>query len=278
MMRKGLSEVITVIIMVITATTVSAARAGESPDFERLLADKAPVLVSVKFVLKVSMGSMMGGDQENETEITGVMIDAKGLILCSNTQLGGFTAIMKRMMGSMGGSISATPTDLKVLIGEDEDGMEAELLARDTELDLAWIRIKEPGDKVFDHVDFAKAAKPTVGQRVFAVRRLGKFFGRAPSVVDGNIGGSTDKPRDLYIPTGAIGTAMGLPVYTMDGRVVGVTIMQAPDAEDAGMNPMAMLSQMSNMQDMFSGLILPAKDVAKATKRALESLDTEQAE
>ena len=46
------------------------------------------------------MGGM--GDQESDSEVTGVMIDPKGLVLCSNTQLGGFTGIMKQFMGPMG--------------------------------------------------------------------------------------------------------------------------------------------------------------------------------
>lgn len=258
--------------------SVETARAGESADFAKVLADKASVLVTIKFVLKVKMGPMMGGDHESENEITGVMIDSKGLILCSNTQLGGFAAMMKRMIGSMGGDISATPSDLKVLIGDEAEEHDAELLARDTELDLAWVRIKEPGDKAFDHVDFAKGVKPRIGQRVVMVRRLDKFFGRTPAVLDGRIGGITNKPRELYIPAGAATMANGLPVYTENGQVVGVTVMQTPEEDDVEMNPMAMFGRVLGMQDMMTGLILPAADVAKATKRAMESIQAEMQE
>lgn len=270
--RGGLAAAI---VAVSAAAGFSPARAGEGDDYQKFLAEKAPALVTIKFVLKVSMGGMMAGmgDQENETEITAVMIDPKGIALCSNTQLGGFTGIMQRMMGAMGGEITATPTDLKVLIGDDTEGVDAELIARDSELDLAWVRIKEPGDKKFAFADLSNAAKPKMGQRLLTVRRMGKYYARIAVVGEGRIGGVTKKPRDLYVPTGDIGAALGLPVYTESGQIVGVAIMQMPDAEDTEMNPAAIFSQLGNMQEMMSGLILPAADVAKATRRALESVD-----
>ena len=246
-----------------------AARADEGADYRKLLNEKAPTLVTLKFVLKVQMGPM--GAQESESEITGVMISAKGLVLCSNTQLGGFTAMMSRMMGARGGDITATPTDLKVLIGDDVEGIDAELIARDSELDLAWVRIKEPGDKKFPYVDFSSAADAKIGQRLVMVRRIGKHFARVAVVGEDRIGGITKKPRRLFIPAGNLGAGLGLPVYAIDGRVVGLAIVQMPDAEEAEANPPSMLS----MQDMMAGVILPADNVAKATRRALESADSD---
>jgi len=245
---------------------------AEGPlDYDRVLKQATSPLVTIKFVLKVRMGGGMGLDEETEGDITGVMIDPKGLILCSNTQLGGFTAMLSRMMGPMGGDMSATPTDLKILIGTDPTEHEADLVARDTELDLAWIKMKEPGEKEYDHVDFAKGGELKVGDRVLAVRRLGKFFNRTNVVVEGHVGGKTAKPRDLFVPSGFVATAHGMPAYTSDLKPVGLIVLQAPDAEDMDSGPLAMFSMMSDMQDMMNGFILPAADVAKATQRAMES-------
>ena len=256
----------------------ASARAGGESEYGKWLQEKSPALVTIKFVLKVKMGGMMGGmgDQESDSEITGVMIDPKGLVLCSNTQLGGFTGMMRRFMGPMRGSITATPTDIKVLVGDDTEGLEAKVVARDSELDLAWVQIEEPGDTRFSHCDFAEAATPRIGQRVFAVRRMGKFFDRVAAVAEGRVGGITTKPRVLYAPSGNLATGQGLPVFTTDGTVVGVVIIQMPDTEDAEMNPMSMLGNIFNMQDMMSGLILPAAEVVKATKRALETAEADE--
>lgn len=265
----------------VLAMTVAAfapvAAAGESDDYQNLLAERAPALVTVKFVLKIKMGGFMGpmGDQESENEITGIMINPQGLVLCSNTQLGGFAGMMRQMMGSRGGEFSATPTDIRVLVGADTEGVDAEVIARDTELDLAWVRITDPGDKTFTYVNFSDAAEPSIGQRLVAIRRMGKYFARSAVIAEGRMGGKTNKPRNLYIPTGDLRGVLGLPVYTQSGQVVGVTILQMPDAQDMGGNPMGMMRNISSMQDMMAGLILPAADVVKATQRAVQSAESD---
>lgn len=258
---------------VAVALVASTARAGDGEAFTKLLTDKSSAMVSIKFVLKVNMGGMFGGggEEETETEINGVLIDAKGLVLCSNTQLAGFVGMMKQFMGEMGSQISATPTDIKVLVGDDSEGKEAEIIARDTELDLAWVRVKVPGEVPFPFVDFSQAATGKVGQEVYALRRMGKYFARSTVGADGRIAGTTSKPRDLLVPSGTIATAYGMPVFHADGKPIGVVVMQMPDAEGSGGNPMAMLGRMSGMQDMMNGFILPAAEVVKATKRAMET-------
>lgn len=279
---NSIGRLVPLLVAAIACASFAPGAAAQQDDYAALIAKRAPVLVTVQFVLKTSMGGMMGGmgDQESESEVTGVMIAPDGLVLCSDTQLGGFMKMLANMMPGLGGNISATPTDLKVLVGDDVEGREAELIARDSELDLAWIRIKDPGEEKFRHLDLSKGVKAVVGQRIVAVRRMGKYFGRSPAVVQGRIAGVTTKPRDLYVPPMEFAVAQGLPVYTDDGKLIGVTITQTPDADDssAGFNPMAMLGQMSSMQDMMMGLILPAQQVAKATKRALASIEPEEEE
>jgi S1-C subfamily serine protease len=268
--RYGLARVVAVALTVSLATSLAAA---DKADYQKFLKDKEAPLVTVKYVLKVKMGGMMGGmgDQESDSEITGVLISEKGLVLCSNTQLGGFTSLMRRFMGRMGGEMTATPTDLKVLVGDDTEGKEAELVARDSDLDLAWVKIKDPGDTKYPFVDFSKGRKPEIGERIMLVHKMGKYFARTAVVGEGRIGGETAKPRDLFVPSGIEAGGLGLPIYAADGQVLGVTVIQAPDEEDAEANPMAMLSRMSDLQSMMAGLILPAAEVAKATTRALES-------
>ncbi|MFH1110478.1 MAG: serine protease [Planctomycetota bacterium] len=260
------------LIATISSMAWATAPADDGETFSKLLKEKTPAIVTVKFTLKVNMGGMFGGgEQENESEVNGVMIDAKGLVLCSNTQLSGFIGMMRQFMGEMGGNITATPTDLKILVGDDTEGRDAEIVARDTELDLAWVRMKEPGEQKYAYVDFSQSAVPKVGQQVYVLRRMGKFFARCAVAADGRIAGTTAKPRDLYVPAGNVGAAYGLPVFLADGKPVGVVVMQVPESEGNAGNPMAMLGRMSGIQDMMSGLILPAAEVVKATQRALET-------
>jgi hypothetical protein len=65
---------------------------------------------------------------------------------------------------------------------------------------------------------------------------------------------------------------LGLPLFTAEGKVLGVAVMQTPD-EGMDESPAAMFSRMATLQEMMSGLILPADEVVEATRRALEVAD-----
>ena len=256
------------IALILTATTTSAHADQTAKDYRKLVESKNPALVTLKYVLRISMG---GQPQERETETTGVMIEPDGLILCANTPLGGIVDVMARMRGGAG-SMSAKPTDIKILIGNDTEGVDGVFQARDTELDLAWIRIKEPGDKKYEFVDLSKSAAVEIGDPILAVRRLGEHFARKPAIIEGRIAGSTDKPRDLLVPSGDFSDALGLPLFTVDGSVLGVLVTQFPDTPGSagGLN--------SSMQEMMQGMILPVDTVITATDRAKKQKPIEEEE
>jgi hypothetical protein len=253
------------------AVVVQAAPAESDMEqaYRKLVQERAPTLVTVKFLLKLKMSGMFAsmGDQESEQEVSGIMIAPSGLVLVSSTELGGFAGMMRQVMGGLGGDISAVPTDLKVLVGGDTEGLEAELLARDSELDLAWVRIKDPAGKTFATADLSESPKPRLGQRLLMLSRMGKYFDRAPVVHEVRVSGFTAKPRELYVASEMSGP--GMPVYTTDGDLVGVTVLQMPEAEDVGDNPFVALNRASDMMESsMAALILPARQLLRATERA----------
>ncbi len=262
----------TVVALAVLLAGTAGVQAQSAADYHKLLQEKSPAFVTIKFVLKMKMGGM--GETESETEITGAMIDPKGLVICSNTQLGGIAGFMR----SMGREISAIPTEIKVLVGEDTEGLDARLIARDTELDLAWVQIKEPGEKKFAHVNLASSVDAKVGQSVVGVRRMAKFFDRTTVVNESRVAGVTKKPRKLYVPMLPLTGNLGLPVFAPDGKVLGVAIMQMPSDEDQDESPAAMFSRMSSLQDMMAGVILPAAEVIEATQRARQTAATQPAD
>ncbi len=243
----------------------------------RRVAERADVMVTVKFVLKLKMPGG-AGDREIEGEATCLLIDADGLVLCSNTEVGGYVSLMSQLMGRGAGSfdVTATPRDIEVLLEGRSEGLESRILARDTERDLAWIQID--GDLEGSDVavlDLSDSVELAPGDRFYRLRRMDKFFGAVPLVTEGVVAGVVSKPRKLLVPSEPASGGFGLPVFNAEGRLVGITVIQTPAAEDqiGGMlaGGMSFLGSAAKIQDMVGGLILPAAELAKATKLARES-------
>lgn len=239
--------------------TALARDSSAAATYKKLTDSVGPSLVTVKFVMKFEGGGdMFGGESGRDVEVTGLMIEAGGLVLVSNVNMGGMASRM---------GVTANPTDIKVLIGDDTEGLKGRLLARDSELDLCWIQIDDDKakGKSFAFVDFSKGAGAAVGEKLYAVNRMGKFFDHALSVDEGRVAGMTRKPRALLIP-GSFGgdqrSQLGMPLFTGDGAVVGVNILQLPDKEDMEGGDMGPGS--------FAILTLPAAEVVKATSRGKE--------
>ncbi|MBU0617561.1 MAG: serine protease [Planctomycetes bacterium] len=246
-------------VLLHTASELQAqARVPQEAEFQKLLADKTPPIVTIKFVLKIKSS---WGESESESEATAVIVEPDGLILCSKTELGGYG-------GYFGGSSTSMPTDIKVLIGDDTEGLEAKLLARDSELDLIWLRIESPGDGKFTYVDLHKSAVPEIGDHIYSVSRMGKYFDRIAVVSEARVGGVTVKPRRLYVPSGPSG-GLGLPVYNSRGELIGIPIRLRPNRDE-----------LEGASEMYGGwgLILPAEEIAKATQRAKEAGEQDEEE
>ena len=238
------------------ALLVAPALAQPEADYEKLLADKSPAIVTVKFLMKMKSS---WGDHEAEQEVPGVIIGKDGLIMCANSHFGG--GAWMRNSG-----VTVIPADFKVLIGADTEGVEADLLARDTDLDLAWLKLKNTPAEPLTVIELSKAATPTIGERMYCISRLGKYFDRIAVVAEMRVGGSTTKPRQLIVPSGGSG-AVGLPVYAAAGQIVGVSITQVPEDDE------------SSPGGQGGGvLILPADKVQKATERALATATGEEDE
>ncbi len=262
------------------AATAGEVEAAPVPNYGQLLAAQDKALVTVKFVLQVKLGGSLAGgldDQELENEVTGIVIDSTGLVLCSNTQFNAYVDLMQKMMPA-GVEMTSTPKDLKVLTGVEGEELEADLLVRDSDRDLVWLRIRNTGERKFSFIDFSRASIPGIGDEVFAVWRMDRYFARTATLSKVRIGGITQRPRQLFVPDAALSAGIGVPVFDPTGKAVGMTVSQLPDSDGRGVtdNPFAMMSQSLRMQQGVQGLILPASEIVKATQQVL-ALDAEEA-
>jgi len=223
---------------------------AQRPEWQKLITAHGNAVVRLKYILKVKTPKQ--GDQSAESEAVGLMIDRGGLVLVSNARLGGLSAAARKVASGY----SASASDLKVLIGDDTEGLPAQLIARDSELDLAWVQIKDAAGKTFASVDLAGEAQPFPGDTLLLLERTSNFLGRSVFADDIHAVGTTDRPRNLLLVTG-LGNSSVAPVFSVSGQFLGVTVNQFPDEPESRMHV-----------GVTPGLVLPVHDLSLATRRA----------
>jgi len=261
-----LSSVLTVAAALLTALPTDAPAAAPVPaqpdnPYALVAAAAAPAIVNIHFVMRFDAGGG-GGEQSQENEVHGVLIDPSGIVLISSASMFGYEGL----------GVQITPQEIKVMVGPDTAGLDAEVLMRDRERDLAWLRITAEVEEPLPSINFAEGTKATLGQKLLQVWKLDKFFDLAPYVTAGRVGAVVTKPRELFIANGEI--AIGLPVFDEAGHPLGFSVLQLPTEEEmsamSGSNPYA--------AQLFARTVLPAEAVHAATEQALAALEGDEDE
>jgi hypothetical protein len=203
------------------AAAAAPAPAADTRGAVDVLARYAPAIVRVEAVLETRLN--LGGQGEAEDsrlDLLGAVVSPDGLVMIWNSHIS--SARMTEMMESAGRGegmgIQVVPRSFTVMLPEGE--VPALLAATDSALDLAFLQLERPPAQPLAFVDFAKAARPAVGDPLLAVSRLGRGFDHAARLETAHVGGVLKKPREAFIIDGDL-TAFGLPVFDRDGAPVG---------------------------------------------------------
>ncbi len=223
-------------------------------------------VITVRLVLKMSMGGMgMGSDQEQKSEITGTVIDPSGLTVVSLTAIDP-GSLFSRLAGMMGGSdqfsIETEVTNVELLL-DDGSELPAQVVLRDKDLDLAFLRPTEAPKSPLQALDLANAGEAQVLDQVFTINQLGKVAGRAHAIAVERIEAIVEKPRKLYVPgKDPTHTSLGSPAFTLDGKVVGLNVVRTIQSSGGGM------SLFGGGDENTMAIILPAGDVSEIAAQA----------
>lgn len=219
-------------------------------------------VVTVQEVLKMSAP---GASRANEAkqELTGTVLDPSGLTVLALSACDP-SEMYQRMLGSDAsrGRVETEISDMKIL---PDDGTEipAEIVLRDKDLDLAFIRPKTKPATPMPSVDMGKTSPAQVLDQVVTLNRLNSAAGRAYSASGERISAVVQKPRTFYIPdSNMTSTTLGSPAFAMDGKLVGVMVMRAVNSKGGATR---------NYRDSLTTIILPAEDIAKAAAQAPEA-------
>ncbi len=221
-------------------------------------------VVTVQMVLKSKVSVSGGAGQSNESrqDVTGTVLDPAGLTVLSLSATDPGALIQNMLAGDAREiKMETEVSDIKILT---EDGAElpAEIVLRDKDLDLAFIRPKTKPAAPMAAIDLAQSAKADVLDQVVTLNRLGTAAGRSYSASVERISSLVQRPRLFYIPDSTMTTTtLGSPAFTIDGKVLGLFVMRSVKGRSGG-NPFS--AQANNL----ASIILPADDVLKAAKQA----------
>ncbi len=224
-------------------------------------------VVTVQLVVKskFSVGGAGGQSSESRQDVTGTVMDGSGLTVVSLSATDPGQMLQNMMSGSDEESrfkVDTELSDLKILL---EDGTEvpAEVVLRDRDLDLAFLRPKAKLATALAALDFTQSGKAEILDEVISLNRLGTAAGRAYAASVERISAVVQRPRLFYVPgLSPTMTAMGAPAFTMDGKVLGLFVMRATRGRGGAAGGM-----FGARPENVTGIIVPADDILKAAKQ-----------
>ena len=249
--------------------SVSTASADEvATKGRKILEAHKGAVVTVLLVIKqkISFPGMPSQDSESTGEATGTVISPDGLTVVSLSQTDPTSLLETMMAGTPRARDLKMETelrDVKILLADGSE-VPAEVILRDRDLDMAFVRPLEKQDTPFEFVDINSSASPDYLDLVISLNRMGKVAGRVYSASVERIDAIVRKPRTFYIPgKDATNTGLGSPAFTIDGEFIGVFLIRA------------IKSTGGRSRGLFGGgsgnvttVILPAIDIADAADQA----------
>ena len=198
----------------------------------------SPAICTVSFILEVQGGAM---DQELPITATGTFVSADGLIMLSaeNMDLGNRMNRMRRGRGGRGGGgngmemdFETSVADLRVMIAGDFEEHEAEMVARDSKMGLAFIRLVDMAPlETLEFVAFTSTRTMVVGEELFGINRLGEAHDHEAYLGWTRLAGRTPEPRQRWVVTPGF-SARGLPLFNRFGEAVGILTTPMATSDD----------------------------------------------
>lgn len=241
--------------LVATLLLCAACQAQVEVDARKIADTYKDAIVTVDLVVEVKMtyeGQTEKSEQKHST--TATVIDPDGLAVASLTQ------VAPDSYRDQSDSSSSYRSDIKDIKIKTADGTEipADLVLRDRDLDLAFIRPKVKPAQPLTYLDITKSSSPQVLDQVVVLSRLGQLANHASSARLDRIESVVTKPRTFYVIDGTFHQELGVPVFSLDSRCVGILVVRLSASTRA--------SSETSRQMYLS--VLPCSTLANAAQQA----------
>ncbi|MEE2906986.1 MAG: serine protease [Planctomycetota bacterium] len=251
---------------------------GSDP-FGVFLDHTSPAICTVTFILEVSGGQM---DREVPVTTTGTIVTSDGLVMLSSSSMEMANRMQRMRRGrgrggeGMDMQLETTPTDIRIMLGGQFEEYDAELVAKDSTLGLAFLQVKDAEAlSGIQPISFARSQQMRVGEELLGINRLDDANDYAAYMGWTRLAGKVQQPRVMWKVSPGF-SARGLPLFNRYGQPVGVLSTQASEeaaAERGGGGWGGMTGGGGGGNDQV--FLIPAEDVQsvieQARKKAAES-------
>lgn len=196
-------------------------------------------------------------DQERKLESPGVIVDSDGLLVTALSNIDP----SKQSEAFMGADAEMSVTVKSVTyIMDDNSEVEARVVLRDPDLDLAFIRPLDKPEETLTHISLADSGDAEVFDELYALDRAGRIARRTLLGRSGTLSGLIERPRKIYLPSGGVVTRnIGTPVFTSEGKLLGITATYTFPGGAAALG---------DSDQPYINVIIPAEDVAEVAEQA----------
>jgi len=233
---------------------------------------KVEVVIQSKFV----MNGKEITNKEFKSEVTGTVLNESGLVLVSLTTIDPSKFMDSMMRGMEGDTKMEMKLDIKriKIIMPDETEIDAKIVLRDKDLDMAFIQPKQKIAKPIASVKMTGQSNPHIMDEIIILSRLSKVADHAPSVMSARISAIVNKPRTFYIPQveGGDTQDIGTPVFSLDGKLIGVILIRVL-ASEGGTDFGSMMGGAGAMG--ISPVIMPMAEILEASKQVADETKEE---
>ncbi|OFX16507.1 MAG: hypothetical protein A2Z18_00595 [Armatimonadetes bacterium RBG_16_58_9] len=245
--------VFAVVALLVFSTVLSA---GTTEDARRIIEANEAAVVTVSLVIEMNM-SYEGetNKEEHKTSTTATVIDPSGLAVTSLLEIDPSSSTPS---GEFNYSINVVSAKIKTSDGKE---IPADVVLRDPDLDLAFIRPKAKPEKPMAFVDLTQSAEPNVMDELVVLSRMGRIASYSLAAGLERVEAVVRKPRTFYVV--GMSNLRG-PAFTLDGKAAGITLWRVSNTDDSDSD-----------SDAYIQVVLPSKTVLEAAQHAKDAAPVE---
>jgi len=206
-------------------------------------------VVTLKIVVSVSFGN---NESENETEANATMLTPDGLAVLALSAIDPTALLGAEITADPDNPFSLRVVSLKMILSSGEE-REAEVVLRDKDLDVVFVRLKEVPAEPLPFADPAQAADSVrILDPYVCIGQEGPVVQRAHTAFIDRIEGVVERPRTYYLVSRTrIQQILCSPLFTPGGHLIGFGVARQNRNDDEDNDLLAVVIPAAQIRELM---------------------------